>query len=219
MKAFTALIRRDLSLAFQSGAGLGMGLIFYLCLVILFPFGVGPNIKTLSLIRPAIIWAGPLLSILLGIEKMFLPDKDDGSLDLYRLSALPLEMIVLAKAAAFWLAYAVPLIAISPLFAMMLGLEAQMIIGCVISLIIGSPALVFLGTLCAALTLRLKRAGLLITVLAVPFLVPTLIFGVTAARNFGSATASSSAPFYILGALSIFSVLICTLTSAHILKD
>jgi len=101
MSAFTALIKRDLSLAVHGGAGVGIGLIFYLCLVILFPFGVGPNMKTLGLISPAIIWAGPLLSILLGLEKLFQPDVDDGTFDLYQLSPLPLEMIILAKAISF----------------------------------------------------------------------------------------------------------------------
>jgi len=197
MSAFTALIKRDLSLAVHGGAGVGIGLIFYLCLVILFPFGVGPNMKTLGLISPAIIWAGPLLSILLGLEKLFQPDVDDGTFDLYQLSPLPLEMIILAKAISFWITFALPLILISPLFAMMLGMSPPLIWGCIISLLIGSPALVFIGMLCAALTVRLKRAGLLMTVLAVPLLVPTLIFGVSAARYFGDET-TSLAPARIL---------------------
>ena len=216
--AFIALIKRELSLAMSGGAGLGIGLIFYLCLVILFPFGVGPNMKTLSLIGPAVIWAGPLLSILLGLEKLFQPDVDDGTFDLYRLGPLPLEAVVLAKAAAFWLAFALPLILISPLFAMMLGMEARVIIGCVISLMIGTPALVFIGSLCAALTVKLRRAGLLVSILAIPLLVPTLIFGVTAARGFGDNTTPLAAPLYLLAALSIFSVILSCTVSAKILR-
>jgi len=155
MSALLALFRREIALAYGRGAGAGvtLGLVFYLCLVILFPFGVGPNMKSLSLISPAIIWAGPLLSILLGVEKIFQPDADDGSLDLYRLSPEPLEAIILTKAGAFWCTSAVPLIAVSPLFAMMLGMEGKVMIGSLIALFIGSPALVFFGTLCAALTL------------------------------------------------------------------
>ena len=218
MSAFTALIKRDLSLALSSGAGIGIGLIFYLCLVILFPFGVGPNMKTLSLIGPAVIWAGPLLSILLGLEKIFQPDVDDGTFELYQLGPLSLEMVVLAKASAFWLAFALPLILISPLFAMMLGMEPPVIIGCVISLIIGSPALVFIGTLCAALTVKLRRAGLLVSILAIPFLVPTLIFGVTAARGISNSAVPLTAPLYLLTALSIFSVILSCFVSAQILR-
>ncbi len=218
MTALWALFRRELSLAFGRGASVGLGLVFYLCLVILFPFGVGPNINQLSLISPAIIWAGPLLSILLGVEKLFQPDMDDGSLDLYRLSAQPLEMIIFTKAAAFWTAAALPLIAVSPLFAMMLGMEGAVIMGCLLGLFIGSPALVFFGTLCAALTVKLKRSGVLIVVLAVPFLVPVLIFGVTASRGFASATDPVAAPLYILAALSIFSAILCSFAGARILK-
>ena len=103
MRQLVALVKRDLSLAYQSGSGPVLGLIFYLCLVILFPFGVGPNMNTLSLISPAIIWAGPVLSILLGVEKVFQPDFDDGSFDVYRLSGIPLEMIVLTKLSHFGL--------------------------------------------------------------------------------------------------------------------
>lgn len=218
MTALWALFRRELNLAYGRGVSVGQGLVFYLCLVILFPFGVGPNMNMLSLVSPAIIWAGPLLSILLGVEKIFQPDVDDGSFDLYRLSSQPLEMIILIKAAAFWTASALPLIAVSPLFAMMLGMEGPVIWGCLVGLLIGSPALVCFGTLCAALTVTLKRAGLLIVILAVPFLIPVLIFGVTVSRGFASASTPIAAPLYILAALSIFSALLCSLAGARILK-
>ena len=175
--------------------------------------------NTLSLIGPAVIWAGPLLSILLGLEKMFQPDVDDGTFDVYRLAPLPLEAVVLAKATAFWLAFALPLILISPLFAMMLGMEARVMAGCVISLIIGSPALVFIGSLCATLTVKLRRAGLLVSILAIPLLVPTLIFGVTAARGFGDSTTPLTAPLYLLAALSIFAVVLSCAVSAKILRS
>jgi len=220
MSALWALFRREIALAYGRGAGAGvtLGLVFYLCLVILFPFGVGPNMKSLSLVSPAIIWAGPLLSILLGVEKIFQPDADDGSLDLYRLSPETLEAIILTKAGAFWCTSAVPLIAVSPLFAMMLGMEGKVMIGSLIALFIGSPALVFFGTLCAALTVKLRRAGLLIVILAVPFLVPVLIFGVSASRGFASATTPIATPLYILAALSIFSGILCSVAGARILK-
>jgi len=218
MRPLMALVKRDLALAYQSGSGPVLGIIFYLCLVILFPFGVGPNMSTLSLISPAIIWAGPVLSILLGVEKVFQPDFDDGSFDVYRLSGIPLEMIVLTKAFTFWIAAALPLIAISPFFAMLLGMEGAVMLGCLLSLLIGSPALVFFGTFCAAITVKLKRAGLLIVILAVPFLVPVLIFGVSASRNFAANVSLVSASFYYLAALSVFSGLLCCLAGARALK-
>jgi heme exporter protein B len=211
-------MKRDLALAYQSGSGPVLGLVFYLCLVILFPFGIGPNMKTLSLVSPAIIWAGPLLSILLGVEKVFQPDVDDGSFDIYRLSAVPLEIIILTKAVTFWIAAALPLIALSPFFAMLLAMESDVILGSLLALLIGSPALVFFGVFCAALTVKLKRAGLLIVILAVPFLVPVMIFGVSASRNLSANGPLSAASFYYLAALSIFSGLLCCLAGARALK-
>jgi len=218
MSAFIALIKRDLALAYQSGSGPVLGLVFYLCLVILFPFGVGPNMNILSLVSPAIIWAGPLLSILLGVEKVFQPDVDDGSFDIYRLSPIPLEAIILTKAFTFWVAAALPLIAVSPFFAMLLGMDGEVMLGCLIALLIGSPALVFFGVFCAALTVKLKRAGLLIVILAVPFLVPVMIFGVSASRNLAANTELSSASFYYLAALSVFSGVLCCFAGARALK-
>ena len=218
MRYFIALYKRDISLTLRNGASLALGPIFYLCLIILFPFGVGPNMKNLSLISPAVIWAGPLLATLIGLETVLQPDKDDGSLDLYKLSGHAFEGIILAKAAAFWTVYVLPLIFISPLFAMMLGMEGPVIIGSVTALMIGSPALVFFGTLCAALTLHLKRAGLMIVILAVPLLVPTLIFGVTASTGLVSPTTPFTSPLMILGAISIFSGCLCAVVGARILR-
>ena len=218
MTSFIVLFKREISLALRHGTSLALGPIFYLCLVILFPFGVGPNMKTLSLISPAVIWAGPLLATLIGLETLFQPDKDDGTLDLYRLSAHVFEGVILAKATAFWTVYVLPLIIISPLFGMMLGMDSSVIFGSVIALIIGSPALVFFGTLCAALTLHLKRAGMMIIILAVPLLVPTLIFGVTASIGFASSTTPFTAPLMILGAISLFSACLCVVAGARILR-
>lgn len=218
MTYFAVILKRDISLALRNGASLALGPIFYLCLVILFPFGVGPNMKTLSLISPAVIWAGPLLATLIGLESLFQPDKNDGSLDLYRLSGHSFEGIIMAKATAFWIVYVLPLIIISPLFGMMLGMEGKIIIGSLIALIIGSPALIFFGTLCAALTLHLKRAGLMMIILAIPLLVPTLIFGVTASTGLAASTTPFTAPLMILGALSIFSGCLCAVAGAYILK-
>lgn len=218
MKYFLTLFKREISLSLRNGASLALGPFFYLCLVILFPFGVGPNMKTLSLVSPAVIWAGPLLATLIGLETLFQPDKDDGSLDIYKSSGHAFEGIILTKASAFWVVYVLPLIIMSPLLGMMMGMESPVIIGSIVALIIGSPALVFFGTLCAALTLHLKRAGMMIVILAVPLLVPTLIFGVTASKGLAASTTPFSAPLMILGAVSIFSACLCAIAGARILR-
>ena len=219
MTGWLTLLQRELSLAFGRGSSVGIGMVFFLSLVILFPFSLGPDLITLRVVGPAILWAGPLLAILLGIEQLFQPDEEDGTLDIYRLSSTPMELIILAKAAAGWISLALPLIAVTPVFGTMLGMKAGPIIGCVISLLVGTPALVFFGTLCGALTVKVRRAGMLIAVIAVPFLVPALIFGVTAAIGFSSPEQPFLTAISILGAFSLFSGLVCAIGGAVLLRN
>ena len=210
MTSFWALLGREISISLSRGTSLGIGAAFFLSLVILFPFGIGPDPKTLQIVGPAILWTGPLLAILLGIEKLFQPDIEDGTLDAYRMSRLPIYGVVLTKSLSTWLTAALPLIFLSPVFGMMLNMTGAEILGCVIALLVGSPALVFFSVFCGALTAQIPRAGMLTTIIAVPFLIPSLIFGVSASVAFASETATISAPISVLLALSLLSSVLCT---------
>ena len=218
MIAFWSLLQREISLSISRGASLGVGAAFFLSLVILFPFGIGPDPKTLRIVGPAILWTGPLLAILLGVEKLFQPDIEDGSLDVYRMSSLPIYGVILAKAIATWLTGALPLILLSPVFGMMLSMDGVEILGCVIALFVGSPAIVFFAVFCGALTAQIPRAGMLTTIIAVPFLIPSLIFGVSASVAYASETATISAPISVLLALSLLSSILCTWGGSVILR-
>ena len=218
MISFLALLGREISISLSRGASLGIGAAFYLSLVILFPFGIGPDPKTLEIVGPAVLWTGPLLAILLGVEKLFQPDIEDGTLDIYRMSHLPVYGVVLAKSLATWLTAALPLILLSPLFGMMLAMDGAAIMGCVVALFVGSPALVFFAVFCGALTAQIPRAGMLTTIIAVPFLIPSLIFGVSASVAFADETATISAPISVLLALSLLSSVLCTWGGSVILR-
>ena len=218
MSHFSDLIMRELQLAWSQGASLAIGVVFFMALVILFPFGIGPDLGTLSLVAPAILWAGPLLAVLLGIERLFQPDEDDGTMDIYRMSDLPMILVILAKSVAAWISSVIPLLVIAPLFGMMLGMTSQAIFGCVIALFVGSPSIVFFGVLCGALTSQVRRSGMLTAILAVPLLVPTLIFGVSASVAFATPKANFVTPLLILIALSLVSALIGVWGSAMIMR-
>ena len=218
MTSFWALYKRELSLLFKHGGGIGIGITFFLSLIIIFPFGIGPDLKTLQIVGSAVLWAGPLFSILLGIERSFIPDFDDGSFDIYQMSGLSLSAISGVKILANWTGCALPLIVCCPFFGMMLGMDMGAILGCVISLLIGSPAISCFGIFCGALTARIKRAGMLTAILAIPFLVPTLIFGISTAVAFNTAHLPFLVPCAILLALSLLAGLISVIGCAVILK-
>ena len=218
MTSFWALYKRELSLLFKHGGGIGIGITFFLSLIIIFPFGIGPDLKTLQIVGPAVLWAGPLFSILLGIERSFTPDFDDGSFDFYQMSGLSLSAVSSVKILSNWTGCALPLIVCCPFFGMMLGMDMGAILGCVISLLIGSPAISCFGIFCGALTARIKRAGMLTAILAIPFLIPTLIFGISTAVAFNASHLPFFVPSAILLALSLLAGLISVIGSAVILK-
>ncbi len=218
MRDLAALFRREAHLCFAQGAGLSVGLIFFLCLVVVFTFGLGPDLKTLARTGPAILWAGPLLSILLGLSHLFQADAEDGVLDVYRMAPQAMETIVFVKAAAYWASTALPLIAAAPLFGLMMSMEGEVILGCLICLFVGSPALVFIGAMASALTLSVKRNGMLLSILATPFLVPVLIFGVSASTAFANPEASFGPPFLYLCACSLFSGVVSAFAGAAAIR-
>ncbi len=204
--ALEAVFIRDLRLARRIGGGGATGLVFFLCLVTVVPFAVGPDLNLLRRIGPAILWIAALLSTLLGLDRLFGADHEDGSLDLLRASGTPLEGIVLAKCAAHWCATGLPLVVASPVFGVMLALDGRSLAGVAATLLVGTPALTCLGAVGAALTVSLRRGGLLLSVLVMPLAIPVLIFGVAAADAAGGGTVPFRTPFLVLCGLTLFAL-------------
>ena len=178
-----ALLMRDLRLATRAGGGFGLALAFFLIVVSLVPFGIGPQGGTLSLIAPGILWVGALLSCLLSLDRIFALDHEDGTLDLIATSPLPLEGVVAIKSLAHWLTTGLPLVLAAPVFGLLLHLPGQAYGTLMLSLLIGTPALSMLGAFGAAVTVGLRRGGLLLSLLVLPLYIPTLIFGAEAVRR------------------------------------
>ena len=172
---------RELRIGRRIGGAASMGVVFFLCLVTITPFAIGPDLKLLARIGPAILWIAALLATLLGLDRLFQADHDDGSLDLFFLGETPLELIVLVKCLAHWLLTGLPLVIASPFFGLMLGLAPQALGAVALSLLVGTPAFTLIGAIGAGLTVSLRRGGLLLSILVLPLSVPVLIFGVAAA--------------------------------------
>ncbi|MGE5534542.1 MAG: heme exporter protein CcmB [Acidobacteriota bacterium] len=218
MKAFTALLARDLKLAVRVGGGALMGAVFFLIVIVMTPFAVGPNLKLLALIGPAILWLGGELATLLALDRLFAADHEDGSLDLIRTGAVPLEVAILAKAVAHWLTTCLPLVVISPLLGLMLNVEPRALGWVALTRLAGTPALTFIGLVGAALAVALRRGGLLLAILVLPLTIPVLIFGVSAANAAITGPAPFGPPFTILCALSLASVVLGPVAAAAALR-
>src|SRR5690606_5253695 len=171
------LLRSDRTLAMRAGGGFGLSLAFFLIVVMLVPFGVGPNGERLALIAPGILWVGALLACLLSLDRIFALDHEDGSLDLLATAPVPMEGVVAVKALAHWITTGLPLTLAAPVLGVLLNLPASGFGWLALSLAIGTPALSAIGAFGAALTVGLKRGGLLLSLLVLPLYVPTLIFG------------------------------------------
>jgi heme exporter protein B len=196
-----ALLIRDLRLAIRAGGGFGLGLAFFLLVAVIVPLGVGPESATLAKIAPGILWVGALLSCLLSLDRIFALDFEDGSLDLLATSPMPLEGVVAVKALAHWLVTGLPLVMAAPVLGVLLNLAPQGYIWLVISLGLGTPALSVIGAFGAALTVGLKRGGLLMSLLVLPLYMPTLIFGAEVVKR-GAAGLAVSTPLALLGGIT-----------------
>lgn len=177
------LLSRDLKLAVRAGGGFGLALAFFLIVVVLVPFGVGPEREVLARIAPGVLWVGALLACLLSLDRIFATDYEDGSLELLATAPLPLEALIFVKALAHWLTTGLPLTLAAPVLAVLLNLPGGAYGTLILSLALGTPALSVLGAFGAALTVGLKRGGLLMSLLVLPLYVPTLIFGADAVRR------------------------------------
>ncbi|WP_205800014.1 heme exporter protein CcmB [Microvirga terricola] len=218
MRSFRALLIRDLKLAARVGGSGMMGLVFFLAIVTLIPFALGPDLNLLSRIGPAILWIAALLATLIGLDRLFQADEEDGSLDLLRLAPVPMEIVVLAKVLAHWLTTGLPLALAAPFFGLLVALSPEAMLAMVVTLLVGTPALTFIGAIGAALTASLRRGGLILAILVLPFMIPTLIFGVAAANAAVGGTVPFETPFLILAALSLIAAVIGTFGAAAALR-
>lgn len=217
MSALAALIRRDIRLSWRIGGGAAVGVLFFLSVVVLMPFAVGPDLALLKRLGPAILWLGAMLASLLTLDRLFLADHEDGSLDLIVMSRSSLELICLAKAIAHWLASSVPLIIAAPVLGLLLNLDGSTMLAVMLTLVAGTPALTLTGLIGSALAVTLRRGGLLLPVLVLPLSIPTLIFGVISAE---AATSGDgfAASFSILCALSLVGLVIGPIAAAASLR-
>ncbi|SFE17849.1 heme exporter protein CcmB [Roseivivax sediminis] len=212
-----ALLWRDLRLAVRAGGGFGLGLAFFLIVTVLVPFAVGPQTGRLASIAPGILWLGALLACLLSLDRIFALDFEDGSLDLLATAPLPLEGVVAVKALAHWFTTGLPLVAAAPALGVLLSLPGPGFFWLFLSLLIGTPALSVIGAFGAALTVGLKRGGLLMSLLVLPLYVPTLIFGAEAARR-GAEGLAVETPLMLLGGISAGALALLPFASAAVLR-
>ncbi len=218
MGVFLAIIRHDLALSVRAGGGGGLSLVFFLTIVVLVPFALGPDLNLLSRIGPAILWLGALLSTLIGLDRLFHADAQDGSLDLLRASPLALEWIVLAKGLAFWLTTGLPLALMAPVLGLLVALPPDSMLPLMATLLAGTPALAFIGVAGAALTAGLQRGGLILALLVAPLMIPTLIFGVSAANAAMGGPIPFRTPFLLLCAISLASLVVGTVAASAALR-
>lgn len=217
MIGFWSLIRRDLLLARSQGGASLLAVAFFVLAVTLFPFAVGPEPQVLARIGGGVIWVAALLATLLSLDRMFQSDFDDGSLDLLALSPLDLEFMVLAKTVAHWLAASLPLIVIAPLLALLMNLPPAVFLDLILTMLVGTPALSLIGAVGAALTVGVRRGGVLLPLIVLPLYIPTLIFGVAAleaAIAGPGAGGGMQAPMMLLGAISLFALVLSPLAGA-----
>jgi heme exporter protein B len=218
MTALCALFARDARIAIRIGGGAMMGVLFFLTVVTLVPFAIGPDLALLRRIGPAILWLGALLASLLALDRLFATDHDDGSLDLILMARPPLEMVVATKALAHWVTTGLPLIIASPILGLFLNLEPASLAATALTLLVGTPALTFIGVIGAALATALRRGGLLLPVLVLPLTIPVLIFGVAATNAAVVGPMPFETPFTILCALTLVSVVIGPFAAAATLR-
>lgn len=214
-RVLVALVRRDLALAARVGGSGGLGLVFFLLVVVLVPFAIGPDLNLLARIGPAILWIAGVLATLIGLDRLFGQDAEDGALDLFRLSPAPLEIVVLAKAIAHWLTTGLPLVVFAPLCGLLLAIDVVALPRLAVALLLGTPALAFVGAIGSALTCTIRRGGLVAALLVGPLMVPTLIFGVAASDPAGRA---ADRALTVLAALSLASGAVAAIGGAAALR-
>lgn len=208
MSGFAELLKRDLVLAARDGGAVGTALGFYLIVVAMLPLGLGPDLKLLGRIAPGVLWIALLLAALLSLSRIFEADFEDGTLDVFVAGPLPIELVVAAKALAHWISTSLPLALLAPVLGLLLNLDLSaygILLG---TLLVGTPAISFLGAIGAALTLRARRGGLLVALLVLPLYIPTLIYGIATVSAIVTPPGDGLSSFLILCAVSLASLVL-----------
>lgn len=215
-----ALFLRDLRLALRAGGGALVGILFYLAVAAVVPFAVGPDLKLLARIGPAMLWVGALLAVLLGLDRLFQADREDGSLDLMVMAREQhyLTFTVIVKCLAHWTASVLPLVLAAPFLGLIMNMEPLAIAATTLTLLLGTPAIIFIGALGAALAVALPRGGLLVSVMILPLTIPVLIFGVSASYGAVTDNVSFVAPLLLLCANTLAAAVIGPLAAGFALK-
>lgn len=217
MSAFSAVLRRDFSLAWRSRADLVNPLGFFVLVVSLFPLGMSPDPSLLARIGPGLVWVAALLAVLLSLENLFRGDREDGALEQMLLSPSPLPLLVLARVVAHVLTVGLPLVVITPLLALMLHIDGDAFLALMAGIALGVPVLCLVGAIGAALTTGLARGGVLVALIVLPLYVPVLVFGAGAAHAAGLGLPYAG-QLAVLGALLAFSVALAPFAIAGALR-
>jgi heme exporter protein B len=215
--AVRAVLVRDVVLAFRAGGGFGLALAFFLIVTVLVPLGIGPEAELLARVAPGVLWVAALLACLLSLDRLFALDAEDGSLDLIATAPIPLEGVVAGKAAAHWLVTGLPLTLAAPALGLLLNLPGPGYGWLAASLALGTPALSVIGAFGAALTVGLKRGGLLLSLLVLPLYVPTLVFGALAVTR-GAAGLDGTTPLLLVGAITAGSAALLPFAAAAAIR-
>jgi len=218
MKAALALLARDVTLAWREGGAIGTAIGFYLVVVAITPLGLGPDLNLLARIAPGMLWIALLLAALLSADRIFHNDYEDGALDVLTTGPLPLPLVAAVKSLAHWLTTGVPLALLAPLLGLLLNLPIAAWPLLVLAMLVGTPAVSFVASIGASLTLGLRRSGLLLALLVLPLYVPVLIFGVATASAAITGPTSSWPPFLMLCALSLASIVLAPIAAAAALR-
>jgi heme exporter protein B len=213
MSGFLAVLRRDLRLSLSGGGQILTLVLFFIIVGAIVPFAVGPDRELLARIAPGVVWIAAFLAMLLGLDRLFRPDRDEGTLALYRLADMSMASVAGAKVIAHWLTAALPLILASPFLALILGMDMETFWRTLLSLLLGTPALAAFGTFGAAVTVAIRRGGLLAPILIAPLSVPVLIFGVGAIAPLGGPDQAGAALLF-LAALSLMAVALSPFAAA-----
>lgn len=216
-QTFIRLLQRDLTLAFRNRNEALNPLLFFVLVVLMFPLGVGPSPKLLLAIAPGVIWVAALLSALLSLDSLFRSDYDDGTLELMVLSSHPLPILVIARVLAHWLMSAVPVLLMAPILAISLGMPTGALGILMLTLLLGTPVLSFIGAIGVALTVGLNKSGMLLALLVLPLYVPVLIFGANAIDT-AMTGLSVAGQLYIMAAFLMLAVSLAPLAIAASLR-
>jgi heme exporter protein B len=218
VNAARALLVRDITLAWREGGAIGVALGFYLVVVAITPFGLGPDLNLLARVAPGMLWVALLLAALLSADRIFHNDYEAGTLDVLTTSALPLPVIAAVKSLAHWITTGVPLALLAPVLGLLLNLPLDAMPLLVAAMLAGTPAVSFIAAIGASLTLGLRRSGLLLALLVLPLYVPVLIFGVSTVTAAMVGPGSPWPPFLMLCALSLASIVLAPLAAAAALR-